>query len=212
MAALRLSFLVLVLALSTPAAARPVDRWAQPIAEASARFGVPEVWIRRVMAAESNGRTTLNGRPIRSRAGAMGLMQLMPGTWREMRAAYGLGGDPDDPRDNILAGAAYLRLMYKRFGYPGMFAAYNAGPTRYANHLAKGRRLPAETVAYVANVAGDGPPGPRRDSARPAVQLPPETLFAVLSGGAAAPPIAAAPSPAPDASASLFVPLGASPR
>jgi soluble lytic murein transglycosylase-like protein len=106
------------------------------------------------MRAESGGRTHLDGRPIVSRAGAMGLMQLMPGTWREMRAALGLGHDPHQPRDNILAGTAYLRAMYDRFGYPGLFAAYNAGPARYAAHLATGRRLPRETVAYVASVAG----------------------------------------------------------
>ena len=128
---------------ASPSAAQPMDPWSGYIAEASARFGVPQKWIRRVMRAESGGRTMLNGRPITSRAGAMGLMQLMPGTWREMRAAHGLGADPHDPRDNILAGTAYLRSMYDRFGYPGLFAAYNAGPVRYAEHLATGRRLPA---------------------------------------------------------------------
>ncbi|TCU54703.1 transglycosylase-like protein with SLT domain [Novosphingobium sp. PhB57] len=131
-----------------------VSRWHAEIAEASQRFGIPEVWIEQVMSAESRGRTTLDGHPIRSVAGAMGLMQLMPGTWAEMRARLGLGGDPDAPRDNILAGTAYLREMYDRFGYPGLFAAYNAGPRRYAAALASGRRLPAETRAYLASVAG----------------------------------------------------------
>ena len=84
----------------------------------------------------------------------MGLMQLMPATWADMRHTYHLGADPDDPHDNILAGAAYLRLMYDRFGYPGLFAAYNAGPIRYANALATGRRLPDETLAYLAAVTG----------------------------------------------------------
>ncbi|MCC5967787.1 MAG: transglycosylase SLT domain-containing protein, partial [Natronohydrobacter sp.] len=63
-----------------------------------------------------------------SHAGAMGLMQVMPGTWAELRAAHQLVDDPFDPRDNILAGAAYLRQMYDRFGSPGFLAAYNAGP------------------------------------------------------------------------------------
>lgn len=44
--------------------------------------------------------------------------------------------------------------MYDRFGYPGCLAAYNAGPARYADHLATGRPLPAETVAYVAATSG----------------------------------------------------------
>lgn len=137
---------------------RQIDRWSVYIGEASTRFGIPEEWIRRVMRAESGGRTMLNGRPIRSRAGAMGLMQLMPRTWVEMRAVHGLGTDPHEPRDNILAGTAYLRAMYNRFGYPGVFAAYNAGPTRYAEHLASGRLLPVETLAYVA-AAGRTPRG-----------------------------------------------------
>lgn len=137
--------------------ARQIDRWRPHIQEASARFGIPEDWIRRVMRAESAGRTKFNGRPITSRAGAMGLMQLMPGTWAEMRAAHGIGPDPQDPLDNILAGTAYLRAMYDRFGYPGLFAAYNAGPSRYADHLATGQRLPAETIAYVAAVGGTQP-------------------------------------------------------
>ena len=152
-------FVLVAVFLASPAAALPVDRWSGHIAEASARFGVPQDWIRRVIQAESGGRTLAGGRPIVSRAGAMGLMQLMPRTWEEMRSRHRLGPDPHDPRDNILAGTAYLRAMHDRFGYPGLFAAYNAGPRRYAEHLATGRRLPAETVAYVASV-GPGLPRP----------------------------------------------------
>lgn len=132
----------------------PVSRWRAEIAEASARFGVPAGWIERVIRAESGGRTHIQGRPTTSSAGAMGLMQLMPTTWAEMRAAHRLGSDPHDPGDNILAGTAYLAAMYRRFGYPGLFAAYNAGPGRYAAHLRSGRPLPAETRGYVAEVAG----------------------------------------------------------
>jgi len=153
-APLRLLGLGLALVVATPVYAGPVARWRPHIEEASARFGVPAAWIERVMQAESGGRTTLGGRPIVSRAGAMGLMQLMPGTWAAMRARLGLGGDPHAPRDNILAGTLYLRLMYDRFGYPGLFAAYNAGPGRYAAYRAGRRGLPGETRAYVARVAG----------------------------------------------------------
>lgn len=148
------------IASAMPAYAEPVattdvalDRWRDFIAEASRRFGVPEAWIRAVMQAESGGRTMLHGRPITSRAGAMGLMQVMPDTYEEMRRAHGLGSDPYDPRDNILAGAGYLRAMYDRYGYPGLFAAYNAGPGRYDDHLQHGRPLPVETHAYLATVA-----------------------------------------------------------
>jgi len=179
MAALKKALVALALLWAVPAAADPLDRWSAHIAEASSRFGVPEHWIRQVMRAESGGRTELRGRPIISRAGAMGLMQLMPRTWREMRAVLKLGPDPHDPRDNILAGAAYLRAMYDRFGYPGLYAAYNAGPARYAEHLSTGRRLPAETIVYVTNFAGGASgPSPRRSLAPPA---PAGSLFAVLT-------------------------------
>jgi hypothetical protein len=94
-----------------------VDRWQAFITEAERRFNVPEAWIRAVMQAESGGLTMVNGHPITSRAGAMGLMQVMPGTYESLRLAHGLGADPYDPRDNILAGTAYLRAMYDRYGY-----------------------------------------------------------------------------------------------
>ena len=207
MGPLRLAVLAASLALSAPAGAGPIDRWSDHIAEASARFGVPESWIRRVMQAESGGRTELNGRPIVSHAGAMGLMQLMPGTWREMRAMLGLGADPHEPRDNILAGTAYLRAMYDRFGYPGLFAAYNAGPRRYAEHLATGRRLPRETVAYVSAVSGSGAAAPAVSAWRAAPATAP-SLFALRASAA---PVGASEENAPRSTgpASLFVPLSA---
>jgi soluble lytic murein transglycosylase-like protein len=130
-----------------------IDRWQKYIAEASRRFRIPEAWIRAVMKAESCGQNMRDGRPITSSAGAIGLMQLMPDTWREMREMHGLGPDPHDPRDNIVAGTAYLRAMHDRFGYPGLFAAYNAGPARYEQHLRTGRQLPAETRAYIKKLA-----------------------------------------------------------
>ncbi|WP_336966803.1 lytic transglycosylase domain-containing protein [Sphingobium aquiterrae] len=163
-ALIRLVPAVLLIA-ATPARADDVDRWRPLIQEASARFGIPTSWIERVIWAESRGLTVLNGRPIRSRAGAMGLMQLMPATWTAMRARLSLGSNPDDPRDNILAGTFFLRLMYDRFGYPGLFGAYNAGPGAYAAFLAARRQLPGETVAYLATVgraAPADPPAPQR--------------------------------------------------
>ncbi len=168
---------ILLLA-ATPARADGVARWRPMIEDASSRFGMPARWIERAMRAESGGYTMWKGRPIRSRAGAMGLMQLMPATWDEMRARLGLGTNPDDPRDNILAGTFYLRMMYDRFGYPGLFGAYNAGPGAYAAYLAGTRRLPGETVAYLGSVAG---PIPFVSPADPA--LPPPALFVVRRTG-----------------------------
>lgn len=200
MGPLKLAVLVLAIATAAPATADPVDRWSEYVADASSRFGIPEAWIRRVMRSESGGRITLNGQPITSPAGAQGLMQLMPGTWGAMRAAYGLGSDPHDPRDNILAGTAYLRLMYDRFGYPGLFAAYNAGPARYTEHLSTGRRLPAETIAYVAAVGGARPELPAQPRENPRA----DSIFVTL---AVARPQESAAAPPPPASRSLFVQL-----
>lgn len=134
----------------TVSAERPAraDPYAPFIAEAAQRFGVPEHWIRAVMRVESAG----DMRAISS-AGAMGLMQIMPATWADLRARHGLGSNPYDPRDNIMAGAAYLREMHDRYGSPGFLAAYNAGPGRYEEYRATGRPLPAETRAYVAALA-----------------------------------------------------------
>jgi soluble lytic murein transglycosylase-like protein len=150
MAPVRAAFAALVLLAATPANGDAVDRWQPQIEEAAARFGIPTEWIERVMRAESGGQPISNGHPIVSSAGAMGLMQLMPGTWAEMRTRLSLGSDPYNPRDNILAGTAYLRLMYDRFGYPGLFGAYNAGPERYAAYLAGASALPRETRVYLA--------------------------------------------------------------
>ena len=124
-----------------------ITRYDHYIVEAARHFGVPSIWIRQVMQVESAGE-----RDAISRAGAMGLMQIMPATWLEMRARYHLGRDPFDPHDNILAGAAYLRELYDRYGSPGFLAAYNAGPKRYEQSLG-GRPLPRETRAYVAKLA-----------------------------------------------------------
>jgi soluble lytic murein transglycosylase-like protein len=129
-------------------ATNPVNRYAGYIAEASRRFGIPERWIRAVIRVESSGQVKAV-----SPKGAIGLMQIMPDTWAGLGLRYRLGHDPRDPRDNILAGAAYLREMHDRYGAAGFLAAYNAGPGRYQDYVSTGRPLPAETLAYVAALA-----------------------------------------------------------
>ena len=132
-----------------------INRWSVDISRASRRFGVPQSWIRAVMEAESGGRTmAAKDRPITSTAGAVGVMQLMPETYADMRAEYSLGHDAYEPHDNIVAGAAYLRWLYQRYGYPTMFAAYNDGPGNLEQRLIDGRMLPLETQLYMANVTG----------------------------------------------------------
>jgi len=136
-------------AIGTPVAGTTArDPFSTFVDEAAQRFGIPPCWIRAVMNVESGGQA----REL-SPKGAMGLMQIMPETWADLRASYGLGADPYDPHDNILAGAAYLRELHDRYGAPGFLAAYNAGPARWEDHLATGRPLPEETQAYVAALA-----------------------------------------------------------
>lgn len=139
------------------------DPWRPYIREAASRFAVPEQWIRAVMNQESGGKEYIGGHLVRSGSGAMGLMQLMPSTWRQLAGQYGLGNDPYEPHDNIIAGSGYIRQLYDRFGSPGFLAAYNAGPGRLEQYLHYGGTLPDETVNYVASIQphlGDSAPVP----------------------------------------------------
>ncbi|WP_448040552.1 lytic transglycosylase domain-containing protein [Bradyrhizobium liaoningense] len=161
------------LAESGSASAQAVARASNPFAafvhEASNRFAIPMNWIGSVINAESAGDLH-----AKSPKGAMGLMQIMPATWVELCERYNLGNDPYDPRDNILAGTAYLRELLDRYGSPGVFAAYNAGPARYEEHLV-GRPLPDETRAYVVKLAN-----------LLTIKLPPRWTFSGQSSAAAA--------------------------
>ncbi len=140
------------------------DPWGPYISEASHRYDVPERWVREVMRVESGGKMYQNGSLITSRVGAMGLMQVMPETYDELRARYDLSDDAYDPHNNVLAGAAYLREMYDIYGSPGFLAAYNAGPKRLDDYLANVRPLPDETRRYVAMI------GPYIQDADPATR------------------------------------------
>jgi len=128
--------------------ASDMSSYATFVGEAAHRFGLPEAWLWAIIQAESHGDPSAV-----SPAGAMGVMQIMPETWRFERARLGLGSDPFDGRDNILAGADYLRAMQLRYGAVGMLAAYNAGPGRYEDFRQRGRPLPTETLAYVRRLA-----------------------------------------------------------
>jgi soluble lytic murein transglycosylase-like protein len=168
-----------------------VSTW---VAEASARFALPPSLITGVMRRESAFR------PLAvSPAGALGLMQVMPGTYQALRRRYGLGSDPLAPRDNVLAGAAYLRELYDRFGPGGFLAAYNAGPTRYLQALIEGGPLPAETRRYVRQLQLDL--GPARAGPGP------PTLFAPLSTAPAATPDVTGLAPSVRSDGGLFAPI-----
>jgi hypothetical protein len=145
----------------------PGDPWGPWITQASRRFDIPERWIREVMRQESGGRANAT-----SRVGAMGLMQVMPGTYRELQARYGLGPDPYHPWDSLMAGTAYLRQMYELYGNPAFLAAYNAGPRRLEDYLWGNRGLPNETRNYVARI------GPRIQGVTPGRRAAPEVYAA----------------------------------
>jgi hypothetical protein len=145
----------------------PSDPWGPWIREASRRFDVPERWIREVMRQESGGRAGAT-----SPVGAMGLMQVMPGTFRELQRRHDLGDDPYHPYDNLMAGTAYIRQMYELYGSPAFLAAYNAGPRRLENYLYNRQGLPAETRNYVARV------GPRIITSSPVRRAPAEIYAA----------------------------------
>lgn len=204
------------------AAAQSAHPYATSVTEAAQRFGIPETWIWRVMHAESRGRP----RAI-SDAGAMGLMQIMPATWRMLSAKHRLGGDPFETRANILAGAAYLRAMWDRYGDVRlMLAAYNAGPGRADAYAAGRRGLPAETTAYVAKIAPELGAEPHVSNMSVASPVAPRWreagLFSVRSTTPT--PTADAPDVPPPGGprerpsfpiahpGELFVPLGEAPR
>ncbi len=203
-------------------------QWQSIITDAAQQFGIPDTWIRGVMRAESGGRTRLNGKPITSPKGAMGLMQVMPDTYQTLRVQYDLGDDAYDPHDNIFAGAAYLRQMYDRYGYPSLFAAYNAGPKRLDDFLLRGQALPRETLNYVAsivpgadsalsgagNVESISAFAPSVDTQSTQNSASGNALFFIRNDAETAPATAHSNSPAAPFSstnnAALFVPLAAS--
>jgi soluble lytic murein transglycosylase-like protein len=130
-----------------------LDRWNPVVREAAKKYHIPPLWLRAVMRNETGGRTVQEGdRPITSQAGALGVMQLMPETYSQMADLHGLGANPFRARDNVFAAAAYLSWLKARYGFPGMFGAYNFGPGNWEDHLHRKRALPAETRNYVKQI------------------------------------------------------------
>jgi hypothetical protein len=95
-----------------------------------------------------------NPENARSKSGAIGVMQLMPGTAKE------LGVDPTDPSQNIAGGVAYLKKMYNKYQDPALAAAgYNAGPGRLDKALRADNGLNSlskETRNYIVGLAEGG--------------------------------------------------------
>ena len=108
------------------------------IKEAAERYELSPLLIESIIKVESN----FNPAAV-SKKGAMGLMQLMPGTAREMGVTK-----PFDPYQNIIGGTYYYKLMLDRFGdHRKALWAYNCGPG-----CVEGGYMPLETRAYINNV------------------------------------------------------------
>jgi Transglycosylase SLT domain/Domain of unknown function (DUF4124) len=120
-----------------------LERWREHIRLAAAKYKIPEALLFAVMAVESNF-----DHQALSEKGAMGLMQLMPGTAKDMYVS-----DAWDPAQNIEGGARYLRVLANQYGGDMVktLAAYNAGPD--AVRRAGGGVPPIpETQEYVRKV------------------------------------------------------------
>ena len=117
------------------------DNYETLIQNAAQRFGLDPHLVKAVVTAESD----FNPQVV-SKAGAMGLMQLMPGTARDMGVE-----DPFDPAQNIEGGTKYLAAMIERFDgdLDKALAAYNWGPS----NVERGGRYPAETRRYLKKIA-----------------------------------------------------------
>jgi soluble lytic murein transglycosylase-like protein len=119
-------------------------KYENEIISAAEKVGLPkEIAIHAAFKETGNLR---NPETARSRAGAIGVMQLMPGTARE------LGVDPYNPQENIMGGVAYLKKLYDKYQDPQLtLMAYNAGPGRLDRALKSEKgisSLPQETLAY----------------------------------------------------------------
>ena len=141
--------LLLLVAVATGVLPRPAEAAKRPfaviVAAAAERHGVDPDLVHAVIAVESGWRAT-----AQSPAGAQGLMQLMPGTQRDLGVA-----DAFDPRQNVDAGVAYLRRLTDEFGTVLALAAYNAGPGAVRRY--NGIPPYEETRAYVQAVLDRGP-------------------------------------------------------
>ncbi len=120
-----------------------LERFREHVRTAAEKYRLPEKLLLAVMAVESN----YDHRAL-SEKGAMGLMQLMPGTAREMYV-----DDAWDPGQNIEGGARYLRVLANQYGGDPVqvLAAYNAGPEAVRRAGGAVPNIP-ETREYVRKV------------------------------------------------------------
>jgi soluble lytic murein transglycosylase-like protein len=137
-----------------PSPAAPALDFQQPINGATGQpagdMDLLDRIVQGVIHAESGGRQTdSNGNTLTSKAGALGLMQLMPST------AEQLGVDPDDPDQNVAGGTTYLSQLYAKYGnWFDALAAYNWGPGKVDRAKANGSDYPDSVNAYASGILG----------------------------------------------------------
>jgi soluble lytic murein transglycosylase-like protein len=122
----------------------------QPVVRAAARaHDVPADLVNGIIWVESQFQVQ-----ARSRAGAHGLMQLMPGTGREVARMLGLSYHPFDPEFNIHAGTFYFSHLLRRFDWNLRFAlaAYNCGPAVVDTWVRYSEPMPPQSRLYVDHV------------------------------------------------------------
>jgi soluble lytic murein transglycosylase-like protein len=131
------------------------EQYRTPIAQAEAKYGIPESLLARLLHQESRFRPEIiNGSTVSS-AGAQGIAQFMPGTARELEI------DPLNVNQSIDAAAKYLRRQFDRFGaWSDALGAYNWGPGNWNSYLntgrgARGQVRPLENVNYVSQILND---------------------------------------------------------
>ncbi|MGH9469610.1 MAG: lytic transglycosylase domain-containing protein [Terriglobia bacterium] len=149
--------------------------WSELVSRAAEAAGVNPALALRVAARESG----LNPGAVNASSGAIGIMQLMPGT------AAGLNVNPHHAVENIKGGVEYLRQQLDHFGNMAeALAAYNWGPANVTQALARWGsewldHAPAETRAYVAGILG----GDRSLSTTAGSAAPPAGETLAAAGG-----------------------------
>jgi Transglycosylase SLT domain/Tape measure protein len=163
---------------------------------ASQATGVPESLLRAVAGTES----AFNPSAV-SPKGAMGLMQLMPGTARDLGVT-----NPFDPGQSVMGGARYLQSLLQRYhgDIPSAVAAYNMGPAGFDRAVRSGRTLPRETQDYVARIQSAlGQQGTDTGGGAWDTVLPIPTVGGGAGGGILAPGVSADAGGEP----SIFAPV-----
>ena len=143
-----------------------ISKYQQLVIDKASQYGVDPDLALRVVKQESG----FNPNAV-SKAGAGGLMQLMPGTARDLGLSE---QDRFDPEKNVDAGMRYLSKQIKDFGDVGLgLAAYNAGP---GNVRKAGNQIPQfkETQEYVSRIMGGNYTVPQAPKQQEVVQVAPE--------------------------------------